>query len=147
MPNGKTKRIAIIGSRYRPDITDALIKNCLATLDEKGVGKDQIDVIAVPGALEIPLTAKKLAQKSIYGAIIVFGSVLKGKTYHFEQVADECVRGCMKVAYDFEVPVVFEVLCVYDIQDALDRANGSDDNRGVEGALTALAMIELGDSL
>jgi len=147
MANIKTKRIAIIGSRYRPEITDALVKNCLATLHEKGIGKEQIDIISVPGALEIPLVAKKLAKKGIYGAIIVFGSVLKGKTYHFEQVSDECVRGCMNVAYDFEVPVVFEVLCVYDIQDALDRATGSDDNRGVEGALTALAMIEMAGSL
>ncbi|HZL08065.1 MAG TPA: 6,7-dimethyl-8-ribityllumazine synthase, partial [Candidatus Dormibacteraeota bacterium] len=134
-------------SSYRPEITDGLVKNCLATLGEKGLGREQIDMFTVPGALEIPLTAKKLAKKGIYDAIIVFGSVLKGKTYHFEQVSDECVRGCMNVAYDFEVPVVFEVLCVYDIQDALERATGTEDNRGIEGALTALAMIELAASL
>lgn len=147
MKNIKDTRIAIIGSSYRPEITDGLVKNCLAALREKGLREEQIDIISVPGALEIPLTAKKLAKKGIYSAIIVFGSVLKGKTYHFEQVADECVRGCMNVAYDFEVPVIFEVLCVYDIQDALERATGTDDNRGIEGALTALKMIELAAAL
>jgi 6,7-dimethyl-8-ribityllumazine synthase len=147
MKNIKDRRIAIIASRYRPEITDALVKNCLATLREKGIGKDKIDIISVPRALAIPLTAKILAKKAAYGAIIVFGSVLKGKTYHFEQVADECVRGCMNVAYDYEVPVIFEVLCVYDIQDALDRAIGTDDNRGVEGALTALEMMETAAAL
>lgn len=143
MKNLKDKRIAIISSGYRPEISDGLVKNCLATLKQKGVAEEQIDIIGVPGALEIPLVAKKLAKNGQHDAIIVFGSVLKGKTYHFEQVSDECVRGCMNAAYDFEVPVVFEVLSVYDIQDALERATGSDDNRGVEGALTALKMIEV----
>jgi 6,7-dimethyl-8-ribityllumazine synthase len=141
MKDLKDKRIAIISSGYRPEISDGLVKNCLATLKEKGIGSEQIDLIGVPGALEIPLVAKKLAKNGQHDAIIVFGSVLKGKTYHFEQVSDECVRGCMNVAYDFEVPVVFEVLSVYDIADAMERATGSEDNRGVEGALTALDMI------
>src|SRR3989338_10335400 len=86
---------------------------------------------------------KKLAQKKIYDAIIAFGAVFKGKTYHFEQVANECIRGCMNVAYEFETPVIFEVLCVYDPKDALERATGKEDNRGVEGALTALRIIEI----
>ncbi len=136
-------RIAIISSGYRPEITDGLVKNCLATLNKKGMHNEQVDIISVPGALEIPLVAKKLAKKGEHDAIIVFGAVLKGKTYHFEQVSDECVRGCMNVAYEFEIPVVFEVLSVYDAKDALERANGSEDNRGVEGALTALKMIEV----
>ena len=142
MENIEDKRIAIISSGYRPEITDGLVKHCLATLNKKGMQNEQVDIIPVPGALEIPLVAKKLAKKGEHDAIIVFGAVLKGKTYHFEQVSDECVRGCMNVAYDFEVPVIFEVLCVYDVQDALERATGKEDNRGVEGAITALKMIE-----
>ncbi len=147
MKNNKDIRIAIISSGYRPEITDSLVAHCLATLGEKGLSKNQIDIIPVPGALEIPLVAKKLAKKGMHDAIIAFGAVLRGKTYHFEQVSDECVRGCMNVAYEFEVPVIFEVLCVYEVQDALDRATGSEDNRGKEGALTALRMIEVLDNV
>jgi 6,7-dimethyl-8-ribityllumazine synthase len=139
--------IAIVTSSYRPEITKSLEKYCIATLQEKGLTEKQIDIFSVPGALELPLVSKKLAQRKIYDAIIVFGAVLKGKTYHFEQVADECVRGCMKVSYDYDIPVVFEVLCVYDPKDALERATGKDDDRGVEGALTALQMIALVETL
>lgn len=135
--------IAIVSSSYRPEITDNLIKHCVRTLLENDLTKSQIAIFHVPGALEIPLVAKKLAQKKKYNAIIAFGAVFKGKTYHFEQVANECVRGCMNVSYEYEVPVVFEVLCVYDPKDALDRSTGIEDNRGVEGALTALKMIAL----
>lgn len=143
MTKNNEPRIAIIRSSFRGEIAESLTKHCVATLHKKGLGDQRINIFSVPGALEIPLLAKKLAKKGDYDAIIVFGAVLKGDTYHFEQVSDECSRGCMKVAYDFEVPVIFQVLCVYNLQDALDRATGTEDNRGVEGALTALKMIKL----
>lgn len=143
MKTNKRIRIAIISSTYRPEITKNLVKHCVEILEGKGVSEKQIDVVYVPGSLEIPLVAKKLAQKKKYDAIIAFGAVFKGKTYHFEQVANECVRGCMRVSYDFEVPVIFEVLCVYNPKEAIERATGTEDNRGVEGALSALHMIEL----
>ncbi len=143
MKNIKNIRIAIVSSSFRGEIAASLTKHCVSTLKQKGLSAQQIEIFNVPGALEIPIVAKKLAKKEVYDAIITFGAVLKGDTYHFEQVSDECVRGCMNVAYEFEVPVVFQVLCVYDLKDALDRATGSEDNRGVEGALTALKMIEV----
>lgn len=143
MKNINKIRIAIISSSFRGEIAASLTKHCVSTLKQKGLSDQQIDIFNVPSALEIPLVAKKLAKKEVYGAIIAFGAVLKGDTYHFEQVSDECVRGCMNVAYEFEVPVVFQVLCVYDLKDALERANGIEDNRGVEAALTALKMIEI----
>lgn len=139
----KNIKIAIISSTYRPEVTNSLVKHCMQTLYEKGLSKNQIKVFYVPGALEIPLIAKKLAQQNKYDAIIAFGAVFKGKTYHFEQVSNEVVRGCMNVSYEYEIPVTFEVLCVYDPKDALERATGTKDNRGVEGALTALKMITL----
>lgn len=139
----KDIRIAIVGSSYRLEITKNLIKHCLATLFKAGINKSNIDKVMVPGALEIPLIAKKLASRGVYDAIIVFGAVLKGQTYHFEQVANECVRGCMRVSYEFEMPIIFEVLCVYSLQDAIERSEGTEDNRGVEGALTALKMIKI----
>lgn len=137
------KSVAIVASQYRLEITKNLVKNCVDTLKKEGVAQESIKIYWVSGALEIPLTAKKLAKTGEFSAIIAFGAVLKGKTYHFEQVANECVRGCMNVSYEFEIPVVFEVLCVYEAEDAIERATGAKDNRGVEGALTALRMIKL----
>lgn len=135
--------MAIVSSTYRPEITKSLVNHCVKTLEEHGLTRTQLKIVYVPGALEIPLIAKKLAQTKKYDAIIVFGAVLKGKTYHFKQVANECIRGCMNISSEFEIPVVFEVLCVYDLEDAIERATGTKDNRGVEGALTALKMINV----
>jgi 6,7-dimethyl-8-ribityllumazine synthase len=138
----KDIKIAIVSSSYRPEVTENLVRNCKDTLLTSGIGENQVDMFKVPGALEIPLVSKKLAKKEIYDAIIVFGAVIKGDTYHFEQVSNECIRGCMKVSYEFEIPVIFEVLSVYNPKDAIERAVGKKDNRGVEGALSALKMIE-----
>jgi len=135
----KNNKIAIISSSYRPEITNTLLMSCLKTLKENGVSEKQIEVFEVPGALEIPLLAKKLAKKKKHNGLIALGAVLKGETFHFEQVAIECVKGCQRVSYDYEIPVVFEVLCLYEKKDALKRAV----EKGKEGALTALKMMEI----
>ncbi|MBF8247452.1 MAG: 6,7-dimethyl-8-ribityllumazine synthase [Bacteroidetes bacterium] len=139
----KITRIAIVSSLFRPEITRNLERNCLRTLRKEGVRSHQVTIVRVPGALEIPLVVKKLAQKNSYDAIITFGAIFKGKTYHFEQIANECARGCMEVSLQYEVPVIFEVLAVYDPQDAIDRATRKEENKGVEAAMTALSMIRL----
>lgn len=134
-------RIAIVSSNFRKEVADNLEKHCIATLSIKGVKADQIDRFRVPGSFEIPLMVKKQAKKGIYDAIITFGAIVKGDTYHFEQIANECARGCMEVALQFEVPVIFEVLAVYKLKDAIERATRSKENKGAEAALTALEMI------
>jgi 6,7-dimethyl-8-ribityllumazine synthase len=136
-------KIAIIGATFHKEITDNLEKHCLGTLKDKGLSDGQIKIIRIPGALEIPLMAKLLAKKKIYDAIIVFGAIHKGKTTHFELISRECARGCMDVSLQFEIPVIFEVLTVFDIKDALERAIRVKENKGSEAALTALAMINL----
>lgn len=143
MKNIKNIKIAIVSSSFREDITKNLEKNCLQTLKEKGLKENQIDIFRVPGSLEIPLIAKKAAKTGKYDAIITFGTILKGKTYHFEQIANECARGCIEVSLQYEIPVIFEVLAVYEIKDAIERATRKKENKGVEGALTALKMIDL----
>lgn len=143
MKNIKDIKIAIVSSYFREEITKNLENNCLQTLKKKGLKGNQIDIFYVPGSLEIPLIAKKLAKKGIYDGIITFGAIVKGKTYHFEQIANECVRGCMEVSLKYEIPVIFEVLAVYDIKDALERAIRKKENKGVEAALTALEMIRI----
>ena len=135
-------KIAIVASTYRPEITQELVNNCTDTLLENGIKSENIFVVYVPGSLEIPLAAKMIAKKKQYSAIICFGAIFKGKTYHFEQIANESVRGCMQVSYDYEIPVIYEVLTVYKAQDARERSRGKKDNRGIEGALCALQMIK-----
>jgi len=125
-------RLAIISSSFREEVATNLEKNCLLTLKKKGVDKNQVDIFRIPGALEIPLLVKKAAETDRYDAIITFGAIVKGKTYHFEQIADECIRGCMDVSWKYEIPVIFEVLAVYDLKDALERATRKQENKGVE---------------
>lgn len=139
----KNIKIAVVSSLFWPDIVSNLEKYCLEELKKNGVEKEQLLFVKVPGALEIPLVVKKLAKKDIYDAIIVFGTIIKGKTYHFELIANECARGCMDVSLQYEVPVIFEVLAIYDIQDAIDRSTLKEGNKGVEAALTALKMIKV----
>jgi len=143
MKDTKDIKIAIISATFHKDVTDNLEKHCLATLKEKGLADSQITTVKIPGSLEIPLMAKIMAKKGIYDAIIVFGAVHKGKTTHFELISNECARGCMDVSLEFEIPVIFEVLTVLKIEDAMERATREKENKGAEAALTALEMIKL----
>lgn len=143
----ETIRIAIVSSSFRAEVADNLEKNCLKTLARRGVKKHQVTMVRVPGALEIPLALKQLAKTKLYDAIITFGAIVKGKTYHFEQIADECIRGCMNVSWEYEIPVIFEVWAVYDLKDAMDRATRKVENKGVEAAESALAMIKAMDGI
>jgi len=139
----KDIKIAIVSSSFRKEVADNLEKNCLKTFKDKGLKISQINIFRVPGSLEIPLVVKKLAKKKVYDAIITFGAIVKGKTYHFEQIANECIRGCMDVSWQYEIPVIFEVLAVYDIDDASERATRKEENKGIEATQTALKMIKL----
>lgn len=139
----KNIKIAIVGSMFQKEVTENLEKHCVATLKENSVSDSQISIIHVPGSLEIPLVVRKLAKKKRYDAIIALGAIHKGKTYHFEQVVNECIRGCMDVSWQYEIPVIYEVLAVYDIKDALERATREKENRGVQAAIAALEMIKI----
>ena len=143
MKNIKDIRIGIIGTSFREDVTLELEKRCVATLLSRGVLKSSIKIVRVPGALEVPLIAKKMAKQKKYDALITFGAIVKGKTYHFEQISNECARGCAEVALQYQIPVIFEVLSVYRLSDAMERATRKTENKGVEAAEIALAMIKL----
>lgn len=143
MKQTKDIRIVIVSSSFRKEVADNLEKNCLKTLKDNGLKTHQIDIFRVPGSLEIPLVVKRLAKKDIYDVIITFGAILKGKTYHFEQIASECIRGCMNISWQYEIPVIFEVLAVYDLKDAIERSTRKKENKGVEAANTALEMVKL----
>ncbi|MFD0739110.1 6,7-dimethyl-8-ribityllumazine synthase [Lysobacter koreensis] len=136
-------RFAIIASRWNPRITDTLVAGARATFAGHGVAEDAVDVIRVPGAWEIPLAAAHLAQAGGHAAIVALGCVVRGDTRHYEQVADGCSEGLMRVALDYGIPVANGVLAVDRHEDAAARAGGSHGNKGEEAALVVIEMSHL----
>ena len=136
-------RFAILASRWNPRIVDALVESARATLLANGVAEAAIDVVRVPGAWELPVIARQLAQAGGHAAIVALGCVVRGDTRHYEQVADGASDGLMRVALDTGVPVMNGVLAVEKFEDALARAGGSHGNKGEEAALVAIEMADL----
>jgi len=134
-------RLAIIRAEYNREITLGLEKKCMETLLSAGVAEKNVHVFAVPGCFEIPILAQRLASKNKYDALIALGAVIRGDTYHFELVANECARGAMEVSLRHDVPVIFEVLATYNRRDALRRAGNNKSNKGIEAAQTALSLL------
>jgi 6,7-dimethyl-8-ribityllumazine synthase len=132
-------RVAVAVSRYNEAITARLLASCRQTLEARGAA---VDVAWVPGALELPLVARRLAATGRYDAVIALGCVIRGETFHFELVARETAAGLSRVALECGVPVINEVLAVYDPAQAHERAGGRLD-RGVEAAAAAIRMATL----
>ena len=131
---------AIVVSRYNESITQRLLDGCQQALAAQGASV--VDVAWVPGALEIPLAARRFAETHQYDAVICLGCVIKGETYHFELVAQQAAAGISRVALETGVPVINEVLAVFDAAQAASRAGGK-VNRGVEAAHAAIQMVTL----
>jgi 6,7-dimethyl-8-ribityllumazine synthase len=136
-------RFAIIASRWNPRITDALVAGARRTFADHGVDEGAIDVIRVPGAWELPVVAERLARQGAHAAIVALGCVVRGDTRHYEQVADGCSDGLMRVALEHGLPVANGVLAVDRFEDAQARAGGSHGNKGEECALVVLEMAQL----
>ena len=136
-------RFAIVAARFNAAITDALLEGAVATLAEHGVPNDHVSVVQVPGAFEIPITAKRLAASGRFEAIITLGAVVRGGTPHFEYVAGECARGISRVALQENVPVIFGVLTTDTDEQAQARAGGKEGNKGCEAAIAGLEMVTL----
>ena len=136
-------RYAIIASRWNPGITDALVEGARAALLSHDLPEAQLDIVRVPGALELPVTAQVLARAGRHAALVALGCVVRGDTRHFEHVADECARGLMQVSLEHALPVANGVLAVEKHADAEARAGGVHGNKGEEAALAALEMAWL----
>ncbi len=140
-------KVAIVVSRFNTFITEKLLNSALDCLKQNGVSEGDIDVAWVPGAFEIPLTAKKFCERNQYGAVICLGAVIRGATPHFDFVAGECARGVSNLAMESATPVLFGVLTTDSVEQAEERAGGKSGgnagNKGWETALAALEMINL----
>lgn len=140
---GNGQNIAIVLGRFNSFIGDALLGGAIDVLERHGVATENISVAYVPGAFEIPLAAKKMAQSGNYHGVVCLGAVIRGSTPHFDYVAGECAKGLNSVQLDTGVPVGFGVLTVDSIEQAIERAGTKAGNKGAEAAMTVVEMINL----
>lgn len=140
-------RVAILVSRYNELITTKLLDGALACCREAGLAREDVDVVWLPGAFELPVAAAAAAKTGGYSCIVALGAVIRGETPHFEYVAGETARGLNDVAIQHALPIGFGVLTVDSLQQAVDRAGGSAGNKGHEAAAAALlaadALVQL----
>ena len=140
---GTNLKVAIVVSRFNDFITNRLLDGAKDTLVRHGVDEDNIDVAYVPGAFEIPLVAKKLAQKNDYDAVITLGCVIRGATSHYDYVCNEVAKGVSKANDVTNTPVIFGVLTTESIEQAVERAGTKAGNKGAEAAVSAIEMANL----
>jgi 6,7-dimethyl-8-ribityllumazine synthase len=135
--------MAILVSRYNELITTKLLEGALACCREVGVDSEQVDVIWVPGAFELPAAAAAAAVTGRYACLVALGAVVRGETPHFEYVAGEAARGLNQVAVGHGLPVGFGVLTVDNMQQAMERAGGGAGNKGHEAAAAAIGTADI----
>lgn len=140
---GSDLKVAIVVSRFNDFITNRLLDGAKDTLVRHEVPKENIDVAYVPGAFEIPLVAKKLAQKGEYDAVITLGCVIRGSTSHYDYVCNEVAKGVSKANDVADTPVIFGVVTTENIEQAVERAGTKAGNKGADAAISAIEMANL----
>jgi 6,7-dimethyl-8-ribityllumazine synthase len=136
-------RFAILAARFNDFIVEQLVRGAIDALKRHGAGDKQIELVRVPGAFDMPLVARKLAQSRKYDAIVALGAVIKGATAHFDYVAGECAGGLARVAQETGVPIAFGVLTTETIEQAIERAGTKAGNKGADAAITAIELANL----
>lgn len=146
-PSGEDRRFAVVASRFNREIVERLVDGALDALVRHGVAADDVDVVWVPGAWELPLAARRLLATERYHGLVVVGAVIRGDTPHFDYVAGEASRGIASASADFDTPIGFGLLTCDDDAQAEARAGGAHGNKGWDAALAALEMVDLFDRL
>ena len=141
--DGKGVKIGIVAGRFNEFITSKLVGGALDVLKRNDVSEENIDIAWVPGAFEIPLITKKLANTGKYDAIITLGAVIKGSTPHFDYVCAEVSKGVAQISLQSDLPVIFGVLTTNNIEEAIERAGTKAGNKGADAAFSAIEMINL----
>lgn len=137
------EKFCIIVSRFNDFISSKLLAGAVDELRRHGVNPDNIDIVKVPGAFEIPIMALKFAKTNRYNAIITLGAIIKGSTSHYDYVCAELTKGIAQVALQTEVPVLFGVLTTENLEQAIERAGTKAGNKGAEAAKSAIEMANL----
>ncbi len=141
--NAEGRKFAIVASRYNDFITEKLVGGALDALNRCGARDKDIEVFKVPGAFEIPLVAKRVAMTQRFDAIVCLGAVIRGSTPHFDFVAAEASKGIAQVMMETGLPVIFGVITVDTIEQAIERAGTKAGNKGWDAAMTAIEMVDL----
>ena len=145
--SGQGKKFGVIVSRFNDFISDRLLNGALDALARHGTNDENIDIVKVPGSFEIPLMAKKMAQRQKYDAIICLGAVIRGSTPHFEYVSSEVSKGIASVSLESGVPVIFGVITTDTLEQAIERAGSKSGNKGWSAAVAAMEMAHLVDAV
>lgn len=147
VPNGDGRRYAVLASRFNNSITSKLADGAMDALIRHGAASEDVDLVWVPGAWELPFAARRLAQTERYNAIVVVGAVIRGDTPHFDFVAGEASRGLADASNDYEIPIGFGLLTTDNMEQAEARAGGEFGNKGWDAAIAALEMSDLFERL
>lgn len=137
------KKFAIVTSRFNDFITDKLVGGAVDALLRSGTIESDIEIVKVPGAFEIPLVAKKLAERKRYNAVICLGAVIRGATPHFDYISAEVTKGVAMVGLETGIPVIFGIITVDTIEQAIERAGTKAGNKGWSAAISAVEMANL----
>ena len=147
MLRGEGKKFAIVVSRFNDFITSKLLDGALDCLTRHGVKDEDLSLVRVPGAFEIPLAAQKLAQSGKYDGVICLGAVIRGATTHYDYVCNEVSKGIAKVSLDTNIPVGFGIVTTENIEQAVERAGTKSGNKGYDTAMSVLEMADLFDAM
>lgn len=139
----RSARFGIAVSRFNSFVVESLLSGALDTLQRHGAQEQDIEIVRVPGAYELPLVVQRMVSAARYDAIIALGAVIRGGTPHFEYVAGECTKGLAQVSLQSGIPVSFGVLTVDTIEQAIERAGTKAGNKGVEASVSAIEMVNL----
>ncbi len=147
MLRGEGKSFAIVVSRFNDFITSKLLDGALDCLTRHGVKDEDLSLVRVPGAFEIPLAAQRLAQSGKYDGVICLGAVIRGATTHYDYVCNEVSKGIAKVSLDTNIPVGFGIVTTENIEQAVERAGTKSGNKGYDTAMSVLEMADLFDAM
>ncbi|MBF0470829.1 MAG: 6,7-dimethyl-8-ribityllumazine synthase [Gammaproteobacteria bacterium] len=136
-------RFGIVVGRFNSFVVEHLLEGAVDCLLRHGAKKDEMEIVRVPGAFEIPLITQRLARQKRFDAIIALGAVIRGGTPHFDYVAGECTKGLASVSLAEDIPIAFGVLTVDTIEQAIERSGTKAGNKGAEAALSVIEMVNL----
>jgi 6,7-dimethyl-8-ribityllumazine synthase len=136
-------RFALVAARFNGYVVESLVQGALDGFKRHGVPEDAIDLVRVPGSLEVPLVAQRLAASGRYVAVVALGAIIRGETDHYEHVAAESAKGIAQAALSTGIPVIFGILTCDTLEQAINRAGGKSGNKGFDAALTAIEMVNL----
>ena len=136
-------RIALVASRFNETVVERLVAGAVEALVARGAARHGLELVRVPGAFDLPPVVRRIAKSGRFDAVIALGAVIRGETAHFDYVAGECAAGLARIADETGVPVAFGVLTTEDEEQALERAGGSEGNKGADAACAAIELASL----